>query len=66
MTQHSTSRLEANSVRPTKSDIDRRKQRAGSRKIALSKIRAALAAYRQGMSATAFAEEVEKAMRTVK
>lgn len=53
-------------VNPTKSDIDRRKQCAGSRKIALSKIRAALVAYRQGMSATAFAEEVEKAMRGVK
>ena len=51
---------------PTKSNIDRIKQRAGSRKIALAKIRAALAAYRQGMSATAFAEEVEKAMRAVK
>lgn len=53
-------------VNPTKSNIDGIKQRAGSRKIALAKIRAALAAYRQGMSATAFAEEVEKAMRAVK
>lgn len=47
-------------------NIDRIKQRSGSRKIALAKIRAALAAYHKGMSATAFAEEVEKAMRTVK
>lgn len=53
-------------VKPTKPDIDRIKQRAGSRKIALSKIKAALVAYRQGMSATALAEEVEKAMRNVK
>lgn len=53
-------------VNPTKSNIDSIKQRAGSRKIALAKIRAALAAYRQGMSATALAEEVEKAMRSVK
>lgn len=51
---------------PTKPDIDRIKQRAGSRKIALAKIRAALVALKQGMSATAFAEEVEKAMRGVK
>jgi hypothetical protein len=51
---------------PTKSDIDRIKQRAGSRKIALSKIRAALVAVKQGMSETAFVEEVEKAMRAVK
>ena len=49
-----------------KSDIDRIKQWGGSRKAALSKIRAALAAYHKGMSATAFAEEVEKAMRGVK
>lgn len=47
-------------------DVDRIRQRAGSRKAAISKIRAALAAYRQGMSATAFAAEVEKAMRGVK
>ena len=51
---------------PTKSDIDRRRQTGGSRKAAISKIKAALVAYRQGMSATAFAEEVEKAMRGVK
>lgn len=50
----------------SKPNIDRIKQRAGSRKIALAKIRAALAAYHKGMSATAFAEEVEKAMRVVK
>ena len=50
----------------TKSNIDRIKQRAGSRKIALSKIRAALMAVRQGMSDSAFVEEVEKAMRGVK
>ena len=53
-------------VNPNSQHIDRIKQRAGSRKIALSKIRAALAAYHKGMSATALAEEVEKAMRGVK
>lgn len=53
-------------VNPAKSNIDSIKQRAGSRKIALAKIRAALMAYHKGMSATAFAEEVEKAMRAVK
>lgn len=50
----------------SKSDIDRIKQRAGSRKIALAKIRAALVAVKQGMSEKAFVEEVEKVMRVVK
>ena len=53
-------------VNQTKSNIDGIKQRAGSRKIALAKIRAALAAVRQGMSDSAFVEEVEKAMKGVK
>jgi len=53
-------------VNPNSQHIDRIKQRAGSRKIALTKIRAALAAYHKGMSTTAFAEEVEKAMKGVK
>lgn len=51
---------------PTKSDRDRIRQRAGSRKLALSKIRAALVAYHKGMTATAFAQEVEKVMKGVK
>lgn len=50
----------------SKSDRDRIRQRAGSRKLAMSKIRAALVAVRQGMSDAAFVEEVEKAMKNVR
>jgi hypothetical protein len=53
-------------VNPTKSDIDRRKQRAGSRKIALSKVRAILTQYHQGRAARSCMDEIEKAMRAVK
>lgn len=50
----------------SKSDRDRIRQRAGSRKIFASKVRSLLAMYHKGMSAEAFVLEVEKAMKGVK
>jgi len=47
-------------------DIDRIKQRAGSRKIALSKVKAILAQYQQGKTASSCMDEIDKAMRVVK
>jgi hypothetical protein len=53
-------------ITPTKSDIDRRKQRAGSRKILVSKVRAILVQYHQGRAASSCMDEIDKAMRAVK
>ncbi len=47
-------------------DIDRIKQRAGSRKIALSQIRSILAQYQQGKAASSCMDEIDKAMKAVK
>lgn len=51
---------------PSNQDVDRIRQRAGSRKIAQSRIRTILAMYRQGKAATACMDEIEKAMQGVK
>ena len=50
----------------TNPNIDRIKQRAGSRKIALSRIRSILEMYHQGRAASSCMDEIEKAMRAVK
>lgn len=53
-------------VNPTKSNIDRIRQQAGSRKIATSRVKAIIVQYRQGRAASSCMDEIEKAMRGVK
>lgn len=50
----------------SKQDVDRVRQRAGSRKATFSRIRAVLEMYRQGRSASACMDEIDKAMKAVK
>lgn len=47
----------------SKPDIDRIKQRAGSRKILVSKLRSILVQYHQGRAASSCMDEIDKAMR---
>lgn len=50
----------------SKQDIDRIRQRAGSRKAALERIRSILAMYQQGRAASSCMDEIAKAMKAVK
>jgi hypothetical protein len=50
----------------SKQDVDRIRQQAGARKVALSRIKAILEMYRQGRAASSCMDEVAKAMKAVK
>ena len=50
----------------SKRDADRIRQRAGSRKAALSRIRSILAMYQQGRGAASCMDEIVKTMKAVK
>lgn len=59
-----STKMDGNSQVASKPDIDRIKQCVGSRKLALSKVRAILAQYQQGRAASSCMAEIETAVRS--